>query len=107
MAEAIQGVIRCRTIELATDPGIEDGQMVEVVVRVIKKSKPWGEGIRRSAGAMADHWTEDDDRILEEIQRDRHRDDRPELTLSQAPVVLTTTGAGQNAGHPAIAAEEA
>ncbi len=80
MGGAIQGVIHGRTIELAADPGIEDGQMVEVVVRVIKKPEVWGEGIRRSAGSMADHWTEEDDRILEEIQRDRHRDNRPEST---------------------------
>jgi hypothetical protein len=72
-------VIHGRTIELSVDPGIEDGQVVEVVVRVIKPAGAWGEGIRRSAGAMAAHWTADDDRILEEIRRDRHRDDRPEL----------------------------
>lgn len=33
----------------------------------------WGEGIRRSAGALADRWTEEDDRVLAEIQADRKR----------------------------------
>jgi hypothetical protein len=80
MAEAIPGVIHGRTIELETDPGIEDGQAVEVLVRVVKRTKAWGEGIRLSAGAMAEHWTEDDDRILEEIRRDRHSGARSELT---------------------------
>jgi hypothetical protein len=80
MADVLQGVIHGRTIELAADPGIADGQAVEVVVRVIKQPVAWGEGIRRSAGAMARHSTEEDDRILEEIQHDHHRDDRPELS---------------------------
>jgi hypothetical protein len=79
MAETIQGVIHGKTIELSADPGIGDGQVVEVVVRVVERPEAWGEGIRRSAGAMAGHWTEEDDRILEELHRDRHHDDRPEL----------------------------
>jgi hypothetical protein len=79
VAETIQGVIHGRTIELTTDPGLADGEAVEVVVRAVKKSAAWGEGIRRSAGVLAAHWTEDDDRIFDEIQRDRQRDDWPEL----------------------------
>lgn len=82
MAEMIPGVIHGKTIELETDLGIEDGQAVEVLVRVAGPSGPWGEGIRRSAGAMGAHWTEDDDRILEAIRRDRRRDDRPELSTA-------------------------
>ena len=79
MSEVVQGVIHGRTIELLTDPGIADGQVVEVVVRVLKAPEDWGEGIRRSAGALADRWTEEDDRILEALQRERQRDDRQEL----------------------------
>jgi len=71
-------IIRGKTIELDADLGLEDGQTVEVVVRVVKKPETWGAGIRRSAGAMAGHWTAEDHRILEEIRRDRLRDDRPE-----------------------------
>ncbi|HEY2154950.1 MAG TPA: hypothetical protein VGH33_04930 [Isosphaeraceae bacterium] len=78
MADAIQGVIYGRTIELSADPGLGDGQAVEVVVRAAGRPAARGEGIRRSAGAMAPHWTEEDDQILEELHRDRHRDDRPE-----------------------------
>src|SRR5438132_1574712 len=51
-----RAVIRGKTIELEADPGLEDGQTVEVVVRVVKRPEAWGEGIRRSAGAMAEHW---------------------------------------------------
>jgi hypothetical protein len=79
MSSIIQGVVRGRTIELMTDPGIEDGQVVEVVVRVVKRPETWGEGLRRSAGALADKWTEEDDRILEGLYQERRRDRRPEL----------------------------
>lgn len=36
-------------------------------------------GSESAAGLMAEHWTEDDDRILEEIERDRHRPSTREL----------------------------
>jgi hypothetical protein len=41
--------------------------------------KPWGEGLRRCAGALADEWTGDDDRILDEIHQDRKHDSREEI----------------------------
>jgi len=78
MPEVIQGVVHGRTIELATDPGLQDGQVVEVTVRVVEPPTTWGEGLRRCAGALADSWTEEDDRILEEIRRERYQDRRPE-----------------------------
>ena len=73
MSRILHGVVHGKTIELADDPGIADGQSVEVVVRPAKADKPWGDGIRSSAGALADDWTEEDDRILEEIYQDRKR----------------------------------
>lgn len=78
MAETIRGVIHGKTIELATDPCINDGQAVEVEVRIVRKAATWGEGILRSAGAMAEYWTEEDDRILEQLRKDRHHESRPE-----------------------------
>jgi len=39
----------------------------------------WGEGLRRCAGALADDWTEQDDKILDEIYQSRHSDSRPEV----------------------------
>ena len=71
MSRVIQGVVHGRTIELAEDPGVADGQQVEVVVKPLAPAKPWGEGIRRSAGALADSWTEEDERILDELDRSR------------------------------------
>ena len=73
MTKSIHGRIRGKTIELDEDLGIGDGEEVEVIVKAIKLKRPWGEGIKRSAGALADSWTADDDLILKEIQEDRKR----------------------------------
>ena len=73
MTKSIHGRIHGKTIELDEDLGIGDGEEVEVIVKPVKAKRPWGEGIKRSAGALADFWTEEDDRILKEIQEDRKR----------------------------------
>jgi hypothetical protein len=78
MDRILRGVVRGRTIELDEESGIEDGRRVEVVLRS-KKTLPgpppgWSPGVLSSAaGALAGRWTEEDDRVLEEIERDRHR----------------------------------
>ena len=79
MSQVIQGIIHGKQIELAEDPGIADGREVEVTVRPVEKKRPWGEGIRRSAGALADSWTEEDDKILREIYLDRKWASRREI----------------------------
>jgi hypothetical protein len=80
MNKTMTGRIHGRTIELTDDPGLQDGQEVRVqMTPVLPLPANWGEGIRRSAGALANEWTEEDDRILEEIHQDRKRDSRPEL----------------------------
>lgn len=56
------------------------GQQVEVQIRVVPRSAPWGEGLQRCAGVLANVWTEDDERILEEIHRDRKRTSRREIS---------------------------
>jgi hypothetical protein len=61
-------------IELDEDLGIPDGQSVEVRVEVITAKSQWGDGLRRCAGALADEWTSEDDRILEQIHQDRKRE---------------------------------
>ena len=76
MSETIHGVIHGKTIELAKNPGIADGRKVDVTVRPVENQRPWGEGIRRSAGALAESWTEEDDKILREIYLDRKRSSR-------------------------------
>jgi hypothetical protein len=79
MVRQVQGVIHGRTIELTEDPGVEDGQQVEIIIKTIPPPRPWGEGLRRCAGAFAADWTEEDDRILEEIYQERKRDARKEI----------------------------
>ena len=56
------------------------GQQVAIQIRVLaKKQEPWGEGLKRCAGILADDWTDEDDRILEEIHQDRKRTSRREI----------------------------
>ena len=57
-----------------------DGQKVEVVVKTISSKEQWGEGLRRCAGALANEWSDEDDRILEEIYQDRKRETRRYFT---------------------------
>ena len=76
MVRTTHGKVDGKTIELDEDLGLAEGQEVEIQVKLISPAKPWGDGLRRCAGALADQWTEEDDRILEEIYLDRQRDTR-------------------------------
>jgi hypothetical protein len=78
-SKTLHGTVNGKTIELVEDPGMPVGQQVELVVKLVpERTLPWGEGLRRCAGALADEWTEEDDRILEEIYQERKLDTRPE-----------------------------
>jgi hypothetical protein len=77
MTRTIHGVIHGRTIELAEDPGIADGQQVEITIKIVPSPRPWGEGILRTAGALADDPEWDD--IMEEIYQDRKGNRRPQM----------------------------
>ncbi|MBA3315274.1 MAG: hypothetical protein H0T47_18555 [Planctomycetaceae bacterium] len=81
MTKTLHGTIRGRTIELTDDPGLRDGSSVEIVLRYSTPDPAFcpGDGILRSAGALADVWTDEDDRILQEIYEDRHRPSHREL----------------------------
>ena len=69
MTKTIHGKVCGRTIELDEDLGILDGQEVEVTVRPVKARRPWGEGIKRSAGVAADE--PEFDEVFQQIARDR------------------------------------
>jgi hypothetical protein len=78
--KTLHGIVNGKTIELSDDPGVPAGQEVEVTVKPIPvKPAVWGEGLRRCAGSMADEWTDEDDRILEEIYPQRKRFRSPEI----------------------------
>lgn len=83
MVKVLRGVVHGRTIELTTDSGIEDGRPVEVIVRTQSLPPPppgWRPGgTETAAGMMAEHWTEEDDRLLAEIEQARHRPSTREL----------------------------
>lgn len=64
----IRGTIHGTMIELETDPGIPDGQTVEIDVRVAPGAAVWGEGIRRSAGIAVD--VPGVDEAFEQVERD-------------------------------------
>jgi hypothetical protein len=80
MIRTLRGVIHGRTIELTEDLGVADGQPVEITIKIVASRSPWGEGLRRCAGAFATDWTEEDDRIMEEIHQERKRDTRKEIS---------------------------
>lgn len=89
MNTTLQGIVHGKTIELDEDPGIADGQKVQVQIAVCspKKKLPgpppgWKPGNTRTvAGALADLATEEEDRMLEEIHQDRKRERRAGLGL--------------------------
>jgi hypothetical protein len=59
------------TLAIAVPPEFA-GQQVEIAIRVVpKRTEPSGEGLKRCAGILANDWTEEDDRILEQIHADR------------------------------------
>jgi len=69
MVKQVRGVIHGKTIELDQDPGIAEGQRVDVQVRLSSQARPWGDGVLRSAGIAAD--VPGFDEAFEQVQRDR------------------------------------
>jgi hypothetical protein len=76
MTKIVHGIVHGKTIEFDEDLGVADGQEVEVHIKVISPSAKWGEGILRTAGALADdpYW----DAIMEEVHQARKLDRRPQ-----------------------------
>jgi hypothetical protein len=71
MTRTVHGKIHGKTIELDEDPGLAEGQVVELTIRTVPPptSRQPGEGFLRTEGALADdpYW----DGIMEEIYRER------------------------------------
>ena len=78
MIKVLHGVVHGQTIELSEPAGMAEGQAVEVVVRPSRPSRPWGEGIRNSAGGWAAY--PEMDAVMEQIQQDRKRERRPQVS---------------------------
>jgi hypothetical protein len=77
MVKLMHGVAHGKTIELAEDLGVADGQEVEVLVKVVQPTPQWGEGILRSAGGWANY--PEMDAVMEQIQQDRKRERPPQV----------------------------
>lgn len=69
--KTLTGVIHGNIIELKENPGISEGEEVEISLRIITRLHDRGDGLRRCAGALEEEWSPDDDRILGEIQEER------------------------------------
>ncbi len=76
MIKVLRGIVHGRTMEFESDPGVADGEVVEVIVSSPEPIRT-GEGILRTAGILADdsEW----DRIMADIQAQRKLDRRPQL----------------------------
>jgi hypothetical protein len=77
MTKTLHGKVHGRTIELDEDPGVAEGQEVEVQMKVVPKAtQKTGEGFLRTEGALANdpYW----DAIMEEIYQERKKDSRRE-----------------------------
>ena len=77
MTKTLFGTVHGRTIELDEDPGVAEGQQVEVQVKLVSPAKAWGDGIRRSAGGWANY--PELDAVMAKIQRERELERRPQL----------------------------
>jgi hypothetical protein len=69
MTEVLQGVIHGKTIELLTDSGVPDGQIVEITIRTLDAPDPRIAAVLRTAGSMADD--SEFDSVMEQARRDR------------------------------------
>ena len=76
MTKKLRGTVHGRTIELDEDPGVADGQEVELQIQIATAGK-WGEGILRSAGGWVEYPEMDD--IMEKIYQGRKLERRPQM----------------------------
>ena len=77
MTKKLHGKVHGRTIELDEDPGVVDGQEVEIQMKVVPTARKWGDGIRRSAGGWIDYPEMDD--IMEKIYHERKLERRSQI----------------------------
>ena len=79
MKKKYKGTIHGQSILIEQEIGLPEGLRVEVTINVFPKAdanEPWGEGLKRAAGAFADvpEFEEDMKQILEERKTARFRE---------------------------------
>jgi hypothetical protein len=100
MTKVLHGIVHGKSIEVSEDLGMLDGQAVELILmpsgameslpesarpRRSPKKLPgpppgWRpDGAATAAGLLAEEWTEEDDRLLDQIQAERKSAKRREL----------------------------
>jgi hypothetical protein len=77
MTKKLHGRVHGRTIELDEDPGVAEGQEVELQMNVVPAARKWGDGIRRSAGGWTAYPEMDD--IMEKIYQERKLERRSQM----------------------------
>lgn len=77
MTKKLHGKVHGKTIELVEDPGVAEGQEVELQMEVVPSPSQWGEGIRRSAGGWADY--PEMEVIMERIRQERKVERRSQI----------------------------
>jgi hypothetical protein len=77
MTKKLHGTVHGKTIELNEDPGVADGQEVELQIEVVATGQKPGDGIRRSAGGWVEY--PEMDAIMEKIYHQRKLERRPQL----------------------------
>jgi hypothetical protein len=79
MTQVLTGTVHGNTIVLDSPLAVPDGHVVEVVVRErTAHAKPQA-GQESADDSQAFWWTDEDDRILEEIYQSRKRSTRREI----------------------------
>jgi len=73
MIQAMRGTIHGKTIELNDAPEIPEGAQVDVFLRVAEPERQHNEGTQSKDDDIAPWWTEEDDRIFEQLELDRAR----------------------------------
>ena len=76
MTKKLHGAVHGKTIDLDEDPGVADGQEVELQIQIATVRK-WGEGILRSEGGWVEYPEMDD--IMEKIRQERKLERRPQM----------------------------
>lgn len=79
MNKTFHGTVHGRTILIDEDLGMPEGQKIEVQVKLPQPARKWGDGILRTAGALANdpYW----DAIMREVHEARKVERRPQAEL--------------------------
>lgn len=88
MSRPIHGTVHGRTIRLDEDPGVAEGQSVEVEITIVAPLSSWGEGIRRSAGGWENY--PEIDAVMEKIQQERKMERRNGRGVGKVRKVVRT-----------------